>query len=146
MPGSAIVDQHGRPFPVEQAPRPKSRVRVIRLQPPGQQFKATTTQPYEAAAMDRIRGGWLPGNASADSDLLPNLPLIRARSRDTARNGLGAGVIRTLVDHIIGHRGLVPQSKLDPELFGGDAERARRAERQIEAAIKAWGRKVDVAR
>lgn len=91
---------------------------------------------YEGASRAHPRDQWLPALRSADADLFPDLAIGRARSRDIARNGLGHGNLTTLVNHVIGHRGLWPQSRLSPDLFGGDREKARNVERQIERAIK----------
>lgn len=91
---------------------------------------------YEGASRAHPRDGWQPALRSADADLFPDLALGRARSRDIARNGLGYGNLTTLVNHVIGHRGLWPQSRLAPELFGGNRELARSVERQIERVIR----------
>jgi lambda family phage portal protein len=46
---------------------------------------------------------WQPWPGSADSDLLPELPVIRARARDLARNnGLAAGALQTQLDNVLG--------------------------------------------
>lgn len=132
----AILDPNGRPFP-------KTRQRLVA----SWERRPTPSAyvPYEAASQARERHGWNPTLASADATLLPHLWLMRARSRDAARNGIGAGVVRTLVDYIVGKRGLVRQSRIDPELFGGNEDVARQAERQIEAAHRRRTRRVDTA-
>lgn len=46
---------------------------------------------------------WVPSSGSADADLLPDLEMLTARSRDRGRNsGLMAGAIQTSRDSIIG--------------------------------------------
>src|SRR4051794_2756465 len=71
-----------------------------------------------AAATDAMRGGqafnasslshpdlrnWTPWPGSPDSDLLPELPVIRARSRDLARNhGVAGGALQTQLDNVLG--------------------------------------------
>lgn len=122
------------------------RPRLPRARKPGTMVAAGPAAfvPYEGASTERARNGWNPTLGSADATLIPFLPLLRARSRDATRNGLGAGVIRTLVDYICGHRGLVRQAHIDPELFGGDEERARIAARQLEAAHRRRTRRVDI--
>lgn len=135
---SLIVDQNGRAFPLR-AVRPRH---PLGWPMPGSGPRAYV--PYEAASTARERYGWHPPALSADAALLPHLPLMRARSRDAARNGLGAGIIRTLTDYTVGHRGIVRQAKLDPELFGGNEETAREAERQIEAAHRRRTRRCDL--
>lgn len=98
---------------------------------------------FEGASRSHPRDGWIPALRSADADLFPDLRLARARSRDIARNGLGKGNLGTLVNHVIGHRGLWPQSRLSADLFGGNEEQAREAERQIEQAIKRKSYRMD---
>ena len=98
---------------------------------------------FEGAGRSHPRQDWVPALRSADADLFPDLALGRARSRDIARNGLGKGNLKTLVNHVIGHRGLWPQSRLSAELFGGNEELAREAERQIEKVIKRKSKRMD---
>ena len=67
------------------------------------------------AAADTLRpemAFWFPQGGSADTDLLPELDLMRRRSRDMERNHpIAHGAIQTLDDNVVGPRGLrcVPQ-------------------------------------
>jgi lambda family phage portal protein len=46
---------------------------------------------------------WQPWPGSPDSDLLPELPIIRSRARDLTRNnGLAAGALQTQLDNVLG--------------------------------------------
>lgn len=73
-----------------------------------------------------------PDGGSADSDLVPELPLIRARSRDLARNvPIATGAVATNKTHVIGD-GLVVKAACDRDVLGLDEESAR-----------AWNRAAD---
>jgi lambda family phage portal protein len=46
---------------------------------------------------------WLPGGGSPDSDVIADLPMLRARSRDAERNqAVAAGVVNTTTSHAVG--------------------------------------------
>jgi len=67
---------------------------------------------------------WTPQPADAVSDTNPDLPDLRARSRDLARNSmLGHGAIGSVVDHAIG-TGLTYQSRIDAAVLGLDEDAA----------------------
>lgn len=56
---------------------------------------------------------WTPFGYDADSDILPDLPTLRERSRDLVRNNpLASGAIKTKVTNVIG-TGLRLQSRID---------------------------------
>ncbi|MCC5809869.1 MAG: phage portal protein [Ectothiorhodospiraceae bacterium] len=72
-------------------------------------LKTNNTLPLQAAAYtagdpaERTMRNWYPTNGSADGDLLPELGLIRPRSRDMFRNnGIASGGLQTLGDNIVG--------------------------------------------
>src|SRR4051812_7096950 len=51
----------------------------------------------------RELAGWDPVAGSADADLLPDLGVLRPRTRDLIRNhGIAAGAQQTLGDNIVG--------------------------------------------
>lgn len=61
-------------------------------------------QAFAASSMSHpdLRN-WQPWPGSPDSDLLPELPVIRARSRDLARNhGVAGGALQTQLDNVLG--------------------------------------------
>src|SRR5688572_19314889 len=66
---------------------------------------------YSGAKRDRRpTSEWRPGAGSADADILPDLPMLRDRSRDLTRNApLAGGAVNTVVTNVVG-TGLDPQS------------------------------------
>jgi lambda family phage portal protein len=91
---------------------------------------------YQGGRRDR-RGirNWRPSEGSADADTLPDLPDLRARSRDLARNApIATGAIATVVTNVVGD-GLQLQSCVDYETLGLSEEQADTWER---AAEKEW--------
>ena len=71
---------------------------------------------YDAARMDRVRS--TPRSGSADGDLLPDLRVLREKSRALVRDDAhAAAAIRVLVDNVVGD-GITPQSALRPETSG----------------------------
>jgi lambda family phage portal protein len=68
---------------------------------------------HRGADTNRGRSKWIPGQGSADSDTLDDLPMLRDRSRDLNRsNGYAAGVTGTMTTNVAG-TGHTPQSKID---------------------------------
>lgn len=91
-----------------------------------------------ASVTDARMASWLPVPASADADLLPELDLIRSRSRDLNRNSPLAGShAQTLKDNVIGHQ-LRLSSKPDYRLLGRDADWARDWGTRMEAEFRTW--------
>lgn len=81
---------------------------------------------------------WAPGSGSADADLLPDLEMLTARSRDLGRNnGLMAGAIQTSRDSIIGS---VLRLSANPHyrLLGWTREQARAWGNINEAEFSSW--------
>jgi len=93
---------------------------------------------YQGAERGRLFGHWLPGGGSADADLLPDLALLRERSRDLNRNdAIAAGITGTKVANVIG-TGIRPQSRLDRNVLGLGERQADALQKSIEAAWQAW--------
>jgi lambda family phage portal protein len=106
-----------------------------------------------AAATDAMRGGqafnasslshpdlrnWTPWPGSPDSDLLPELPVIRARSRDLARNhGVAGGALQTQLDNVLGC-GLWLAPTPDYVLLGKSREWATEWRRNVKALWRNW--------
>lgn len=66
-----------------------------------------------------------PEGGSADADLLPDLPTLRARARDLARNvPIASGAVQTNKTHVIGD-GLVARSACDWRRLGISEDAAR---------------------
>ena len=101
---------------------------------------------YQGARMNRVTNNWDVTSASADSDLLPDLPLLRERSRELVRNDPhAASVVGSMVDNIVG-AGIRPQSAVDATALGVTEEQAEQIRRACEAAWERWTTHADVAR
>lgn len=89
---------------------------------------------YAAAKRNtRHTRGWLPGEGSPASDILPDLPVLRGRSRDLDRNNpLARGATITKVHGVVGS-GLKLRSVVDKDVLGLSDEQARQAQKTIEA-------------
>jgi lambda family phage portal protein len=74
---------------------------------------------YESGRRDTRRTrGWRPGQGSAASDILPDLPELRGRGRDLDRNNpLAHGALNTRVNGIVG-AGLQLRSVIDAAALG----------------------------
>jgi lambda family phage portal protein len=95
---------------------------------------------YIGARTDRrALADWTPMPASPDADSIGDLPTLRARSRDLARNApLAGGAINTLVTNAVGD-GLRPQPRVDvdylAQVYGVTEADADSFERQ---AVRLW--------
>lgn len=74
---------------------------------------------YTGAKIDRASlGSWRPGGGSPTADIVDDLPLLRERSRDLARNTpVATGAIGTQVTHVVG-TGLSMQPSIDADFLG----------------------------
>jgi len=99
---------------------------------------------YAAGRRDnRKTRSWRPKGGSVDTDTLPDLPELRARSRDLVRNApLVAGALRTKTNGVIG-TGLKFKAELDAQRLGLTDERAIKLEDQIEEEFALWARGAD---
>lgn len=88
---------------------------------------------YAAAKRDTKRTrNWRAGEGSPASDILPDLPTLRGRSRDLERNHpLAIGAIQTKTNGVIGS-GLKLRSVLDADALGITPEQASQYQYQIE--------------
>jgi lambda family phage portal protein len=97
--GMRIIDRHGKPIAAE-------------------------TSYHGAGRTAKELRDWNPMLASADADLLTELPALVARTRDLGRNnGVASGGIQTLVDNVVGI-GLRMQAKPDYRALGWSKEQA----------------------
>lgn len=93
---------------------------------------------YRGADVGRLRGSWIPGGGSADSDLHPDLSKLRERSRDLIRNdGIASGAIDTVITNIIGS-GIQMQSRIDKDVLAVNEEIADELQKQIEKIWERW--------
>ena len=98
------------------------------------------TDTSHKAASHNLReiASWLPGKGSADSDLLPELDTIVARSRDLSRNhGIAAGAMQTLSDNIVG-TGFRLSAKPDYRLLGKTKEWEEEWQAHVESLWRSW--------
>lgn len=88
---------------------------------------------YNAGRRDRrALRKFKPRAGSADADTLPDLPTLRARSREIERNiPVASGAIATTTTHVIGD-GLQLQANIDAAALGLSPEAADRLEREQE--------------
>lgn len=67
---------------------------------------------YQGAQITKTDPRWTPQNTSADSEVLPDLPRLRARSRDLMRNNPWANsIVDSFIKNVVGPRGIRPQIK-----------------------------------
>lgn len=100
---------------------------------------------YQGARSDRASlQEWTTRVGSADTDQLPDLPTLRARSRDLVRNApLATGALNTVVTNVVG-TGLRLQSSIDREVLGLSDEEADAWERRVERIWRLHARKLDI--
>lgn len=93
---------------------------------------------YKGASKTRLRQDWVPGNYSADADLLPELADLRERSRDLNRNDAhAAGITSTLVTNTVG-TGIKLQSRIDAKALGITDDLAKQLRFEAERAWDKW--------
>jgi lambda family phage portal protein len=88
---------------------------------------------YTGARSDRTAlKDFTPRAGSPDSDIIGDLPTLRARSRDLCRNNpLSAGAVNTVVTSVVGS-GIHPQARPDAELLGLSEQEAADWQTQAE--------------
>ena len=91
-----------------------------------------------ASPTDRALRNWMPVSGSADSDLLPDLPMMVSRARDLSRNnGIAASGIQTTKDSVVGHV-LKLSSKPHYRLLGWSRDEAEEWGNTVEAEFEPW--------
>jgi len=81
---------------------------------------------------------WTPSGYDADSDILPDLPTLRDRSRDMIRNmPLASGAMNTKVTNVVG-TGLRLQARIDREALNLDEAQADAWESKTEREWRLW--------
>lgn len=99
---------------------------------------------YSGAKVDRAAlAGWRTSANSPDADVIPDLPALRARSRDLERNApVATGVIGTTVTHVVG-TGLACNPQIDAEYLGLTEEQAQAWEANAKRRFLAWAESTD---
>ncbi|MCL2829412.1 MAG: phage portal protein [Betaproteobacteria bacterium] len=93
---------------------------------------------YTAARAGRELASWSPALRSPDADLLPDLPMLQARTHDLARNyALVAGGMQVQLDNIIGG-GLKLCAKPDYLALGVTPDWAEEWARNVEARFRLY--------
>lgn len=118
-------------------PRMKLKVHAGTLAPlrGGQAFNASSLGHPDLR-------NWTPWPGSPDSDLLPELPIMRARSRDLTRNhGIAGGALQTQIDNILGC-GLWCSPTPDYILLGKPREWVSEWRGMVKALWRAWSETV----
>ena len=101
---------------------------------------------YRGATKSRLTSHWTVSSGSADYDLLPDLPVLRERSRELIRNApVAAGAVNTLVANPVG-TGIRPQSTIDASRLGISDEQAAEVRRACERAWERWVPSADISR
>lgn len=104
----------------------------------------STLNGYDGGRRDRrATKNWRPGQGSADADTLPDLPNLRGRTRDLARNvPIAAGAIATKCTGVLGD-GLRLQASIDHDALGIAEEVADAMEREQEREWALFCRSAD---
>ena len=99
---------------------------------------------YVGASINRrsLRG-WTPWAGDADADTLPDMDMLRRRSRDLFRNApLATGALNTIRTNVVGP-GLRLQSRIDREFLGLSDDQADAWERGAEREFALWAESQD---
>lgn len=91
-----------------------------------------------ASETARSMRSWFTFSRSADADIVRDLPTLRARSRDLARNNpLAGGALHTIVTRTVG-TGLAMQPRPNRDVLGWDEERTAKWKREVAAEWQLW--------
>jgi lambda family phage portal protein len=99
---------------------------------------------YTGAKLDRAAlSRWQPTAGSANSDIISDLPLLRARSRDQMRNApVALGALNTTVSHVVG-TGLTYTPALDAAFLGLTAAQAEAWSADTKRRFDTWATSLD---
>ena len=94
---------------------------------------------YNASSLSRPAfRNWNPFIGDANADTIHDLPALRSRSRDLARNApIGGAALNTVVTNVIG-TGLSMQSNPDAKLLGWSEEQAADWKTNVESEWQLW--------
>ena len=99
---------------------------------------------YTGAKIDRAQlSRYMPTAGSPNSDIIRDLPMLRARSRDQMRNApVALGALNTTVSHVVG-TGLTYTPAIDAEFLGLDDEQSEAWGDDVKRRFKTWADSVD---
>lgn len=99
---------------------------------------------YTGARRDRPgTTNWNPGGGSPNTDIIPDLPALRERSRDQMRNApVAVGAINTTVGHVVG-TGLSCSPAIQAEILGITEEEATAWNAARKHAFNVWAMSTD---
>jgi len=99
---------------------------------------------YNGASRSRqALRNWNPYAGDANADTIIDLPMLRSRSRDLARNApVGGAAVNVVVTNVIG-TGLSMQSNPDLQVLGWTDEQASAWKREVEAEYLLWCNSTD---
>lgn len=99
---------------------------------------------YTGAKIDMASlSRWTPTAGSANADIIRDLPMLRARSRDQMRNApVALGALNTTVSHVVG-TGLAYTPALDAAALGLTAEEAEAWAADTKRRFDAWAASTD---
>ncbi len=126
--------------------------RIVGYFNPGRALANVRDRTILAAYTGGYKGGkrgrrgtknYLPGNGSADADLLPDLKDLRGRSRDLVRNlPVATGAVATNKTHVIGD-GLILNAQCKRDVLGLTEEQARAFNKRAESEFALWCKTAD---
>lgn len=99
---------------------------------------------YHSASITRTGlRNWIPRLTDANSNTIPDIPMLRARSRDLVRNNpIACGAITTIVTNVVGY-GVIPQSVIDREILPYTDDEADVWEANAEREFALWAEAKD---
>lgn len=99
---------------------------------------------YTGGRIDRASlSRWLPSAGSANTDIIRDLPTLRARSRDQMRNApVALGALNTMVSNAVG-TGLTYTPAIDAAFLGLDEDAAEAWQADTKHRFEAWARSTD---
>ncbi len=101
-------------------------------------MEAVAGQWFGASKTRRSVSQWTPKMGDADADTVFDLPTLRDRSRDLARNSpIAVGAISTTLTNVVG-TGLKLQSRIDREILSFTEEQADAWEAKTEREFRLW--------
>jgi lambda family phage portal protein len=126
------------------APKTAQRLHRSRMQFEMQASIGRSMGGYIGARRDRAAtADWSPGGGSPATDIGPDLPMLRERSRDQMRNApVAVGGLNSDVLHVVGS-GLSYTPAIDAKQLGISEERAVAWTMDTKARFKAWAESTD---